>query len=175
MNELIFKVMAIVVAAILLVGSGHKWGSSSKQAEWAAAELSRKNAETLAVSARASSNAKVADTQAAINVEIKKENISEKKAINDVRGSVDARGLRLPATICPRPARPAPSTSTSRSDDPASGAGVLPQVDSADILGEVILPEALARDISDRAEEADLVVASCRGLQKFVRDNKLAP
>lgn len=166
--------LIIMVAMAAAIGLGYYWGSSDKKAEWDAAELKRSHAEMLAVDTRLKSNAEAHQAQVSTNVIVKKEVLNENQVIRYERDLANTRGLRLPATACPGPTGPAEATSTSGNDAGTAGTGPLPEIAATSVPG-VALPGNLERDLLDLAEEADRIVASCRGLQKFVRENGLTP
>lgn len=151
---------------------GYEWGRVHEKAERAKLDAS-------ALLTRVVENTRKAEDQAATNLVIKKDYASEAQAAITLRAAADGVSLRLPRSVC-GPARPAQAESAGRGDATAAGTGVLPEVAAADPVGQaedegVPLPADIAAELKDKALEADLIAASCRGAQTFIEKNGMAP
>ena len=138
---------------------GNAQGRAAVQALWDTDKKTRAAAETKAVAQRATENLAQARQQAATALAIKKVYDEE---INDVRARLAAERMRKPA-FCANagPAAPAGPSGAEGSAvaDPVSG----------------LLPDAVARDIQALILQTEVVAATGRACQAFVRGNGMVP
>jgi hypothetical protein len=174
-NKIGIETLIAVVMGIILFALGATLGSRHVQSKWDHEKLVQSQAINQAVGNRLQENANLAAEQGAAKELNRKEIKDENAAIDAV--THDSARLRIPASACPGPTPATKTASASGGVHIPAGAWPLLEVPAANPIGEssIELPTDIDAALKNKAEFSDRIVASCRGLQKFVRDNGMAP
>lgn len=151
------KAVALACLAAALFTGGAWVGSQHVQARWDSEAANRTRAESSAIMARTSENARIAEKQRANEQNRRKVHTDE--IGNIIADRLNAGRLRVPESICAGFAGATEAASTSRGDATTSRGR--------------LLPETIERDLRDLMAEADTIVANCRMAQGFLFDSGL--
>lgn len=156
---IMIRIAAIAMTALALFGGGVVVGKKYVQGNWDAEAHARTAAESAAILTRVKNNERQAEQQLLDNRKIKKVNQDEIRKIH--AGYATTSRLRVPASVCNRPASGAEADSASGSNGATAGT--------------VALPDKIESDLYALMRDADVIVAQCRAAQEFIRANGMAP
>lgn len=153
-----YRITAVIALLLAVFGWGYWNGFRHEHRAWEADTAKRNAAESAAIIARQSDNAKIAQQQADTIAAIQKAHDEE---LDTVRARLAAaERMRKPA-FCGGSTSPAKAESSPSSNAPDTASG--------------LLPEQVEHDIRALILETEEVAATARACQAFVRDNGMAP